>query len=80
MAPKKAGKKPSTTNAALGIGNSGTWATVPGSGSGATFRYEVLPPPALTKLRIAPHMLRSNDDFAPQDLSDAFYVFPAPST
>jgi hypothetical protein len=32
---------PTSTNAAFGIGASGTWATVPGSSSTATFRYEV---------------------------------------
>ena len=32
---------PATTNAAFGIGTSGTWSTVPGSSSSATFRYEV---------------------------------------
>ncbi len=32
---------PTTTNLAFGLGTSGTWAPVPGSGSAAVFRYEV---------------------------------------
>lgn len=32
---------PSTTNAAFGVGSSGTWATVPGSSGASSFRYEV---------------------------------------
>ena len=32
---------PATTNPALGVGSTGTWATVPGSSGTATYRYEV---------------------------------------